>query len=89
MSDICKRPMKGLLISDIKLTLDEAEQSAIDEARLRLKRAGVNPAQLCFCIYKKSVDARKKNDIRLVYSVAAYAKDTFFADAQKLAKHGI
>ncbi len=89
MSDVCKHPISGLLISDIKLTLDEGEQSAIDEARLRLKRAGVNPAQLCFCIYKKSIDARKKNDIRLVYSVAAYADEPFFADAQKLAKHGI
>ena len=89
MSDICKCKMSGVLISDIKLTLDEGEQSAIDEAKLRLKRAGLNPAQLCFCIYKKSVDARKKSDIKLVYSVAAYAKEPFFADAQRLAKHGI
>ena len=89
MSDICKRRISGVLVSDIKLTLDEAEQNALDEAKLRLKRAGVNPAQLCFCIYKKSVDARKKNDIRLVYSVAAYAKEPFFADLQRLAKCGI
>ena len=89
MSNVGKHLMSGLLISDIKLTLDEVEQSAIDEARLRLKRAGVNPAQLCFCIYKKSVDARKKSDIRLVYSVAAYAKEPFFADAKRLAGLGI
>lgn len=89
MSDICKHRMSGVLVSDIKLSLDEAEQSAIDEARLRVKRAGVNPAQLCFCIYKKSVDARKKSDIKLVYSVAAYAKEPFFADPQRLAKQGI
>lgn len=89
MSDVCKRRMSGVLVSDIKLSLDDKEASAIDEAKLRLKRAGVNPAQLCFCIYKKSVDARKKNDIKLVYSVAAYASEPMLFDEQRLKKHGI
>ncbi len=89
MSDASKRPIGGVLVSDIKLTLDDKEESAVDEAKLRLKRAGVNPAQLCFCIYKKSIDARKKSDIKLVYSVAAYADEPFFADVKRLSAHGI
>ena len=35
MSDICKRPMKGLLISDIKLTLDEVVGHGRPERRGR------------------------------------------------------
>lgn len=61
----------GYLVSGISLAPDVDEKEACDIAALELKRAGVSPARIHFCVYRRSVDARKKNDIRIVYSVAA------------------
>ena len=61
----------GFLVSGISLPPDANENEACSIAASELKRAGIDPARLHFGVYKKSVDARKKNDIRLVYSVAA------------------
>ena len=61
----------GFVISGISLTPDTDEREACVIAANELKRAGISPARIRFSIYKKSVDARKKNDVRLVYSVAA------------------
>ena len=58
-------------MSGIGLPLDIDEAEACDIAAAELKRAGVSPARLRFEVYKRSVDARKKNDIRIVYSIAA------------------
>ena len=66
-----KKNISGLIISGISLSPDTEENEACIIAAEELKRAGINPARLNFSIYKSSVDARKKNDIRLVYSVAA------------------
>jgi len=60
----------GFLVSGISLPPDVDEKEACVIAATELKRAGVDPARLHFSVYKRSVDARKKNDIRLVYSVA-------------------
>ena len=61
----------GFLVSGISLPPDANEKEACSIAASELKRAGIDPARLHFGVYKRSVDARKKNDIRLVYSVAA------------------
>ena len=61
----------GFIVSGISLSPDIDEAEACSLAASELKRAGVSPARLRFNIYKRSVDARKKNDIRIVYSVAA------------------
>ncbi len=61
----------GFLVSGISLPPDVDQKEACDIAATELRRAGVDPARLRFSIYKRSVDARKRNDIRLVYSVAA------------------
>ena len=61
----------GFIISGISLSPDTDEREACSIAANELKRAGINPARIRFSIYKKSVDARRKNDVRLVYSVAA------------------
>jgi len=66
-----KENIYGLVISGISLSPDTEEQEACVIAADELKRAGLNPARIRFSIYKVSVDARKKNDIKLVYSVAA------------------
>lgn len=58
------------LINGISLayTADECEFCHI--AKSKMKRAA-DPAQFHFCVYKKSVDARRRDDIRLVCSVLA------------------
>lgn len=60
----------GILIHGISLSPDQDESEACLIAATEMKRAGINPARLRFDIYKRSVDARKKDRIRLVYSVA-------------------
>lgn len=65
----------GFLMNGISLSPDEDEREACVIASNELKRAGISPARLHFDVYKKSVDARKKNQVRLVYSVAVRTKD--------------
>ncbi len=89
MSDKIIRPAHSLLISGISLSLEADETEALSTAASEVKRAGINPAQLHFRIYKKSIDARKKNDIRLVYSVAATAEGDMRFDPERLSKRGI
>ena len=66
-----EKNISGLVISGISLSPDTDESEACHIAAEELKRAGINPARIRFSIYKRSVDARKKNSIKLVYSVAA------------------
>ena len=61
----------GLLMGGISLSPDADEKEACSICAAELKRAGVNPAQLHFEVRKRSVDARKKDDVRIVWSVAA------------------
>ena len=79
----------AFLVSGIKLSLCDEEADALKIAASEMKRAGINPARLRFRIYKKSVDARKKSDIKLVYSVAAYSDTELGISESKLEKHGI
>ena len=65
----------GFLMNGISLSPDEDEREACVIASNELKRAGISPARLRFDVYKKSVDARKKDRVRLVYSVAVRSKD--------------
>ena len=61
----------GFIVSGISLPPHIEEEEALRIAASELKRAGVSPARLHFSVHKRSVDARKRDDIRLVYSVAA------------------
>ena len=65
----------GFVLHGITLSLDVDEQDACAVAASELKRAGMNPARLRFEIVKRSVDARKKDRVSLVYSVAVRAAD--------------
>lgn len=58
------------LIGGISLPFTEADEAFCSVAKSKMKRA-VDPAQFHFCVYRKSVDARKRNDIRFVCSVLA------------------
>ncbi len=65
----------GFLISGIGLSPDAEEREACAVAAERVKRAGMNPARLHFTVYKRSVDARRRDRVRLVYSIAVHRKD--------------
>ena len=56
-------------LSDIKLPLGTSEKALVDIAT---KKLGKKPAY--FCIKKKSLDARNKQDVRFVYTIAFSAQ---------------
>lgn len=62
-------------VGGISLSPDTPAEEACNIVATELRRAGINPARLRFDIYKRSVDARKKKDVRLVYSVAVSSKN--------------
>ena len=65
----------GFLMSGISLSPDADEKEVCAVAASEVKRAGMIPARLRFDICKRSVDARKKDRVRLVYSVAVRSGD--------------
>ena len=77
-------------VGGISLSPDCDESEACSVVAEKLKRAGINPARLRFDIYKRSVDARKKKDVRLVYSVAVSSADGIYkVPVSKLRRAGI
>ena len=56
--------LDGLSISPF-----DCEDKVLKLAKGKIRSAGISPSDCELNIYKKSVDARKKDDIRLVYSV--------------------
>lgn len=67
--------IQGYILGGISLSPDAAPEEACRIAASEMKRAGISPARLDFNICKYSVDARKKKDVKLVYSVAVRSKD--------------
>ena len=63
--------MAGLvyIFDGIALSPDTPEENAIGEISRKMSRAGIPIRDCRLDICKKSVDARKKSDIKLVYSV--------------------
>lgn len=60
-----------LLIGNIRVPVDATEAEILKKATDKMKRAGISTTSLHFRLYKKSVDARKKEDIRFVCTVLA------------------
>ena len=61
------------LIEGISVPVGTPEADVLAKAEQKMKRGGISVGSLHFRLYKKSVDARKREDIRLVYSVLATA----------------
>lgn len=72
------------VIGGIAISLDTDENEVLQLAAKELRRAGINPARLNLSIYKRSVDARKKNSIKLVYSVRATAEGDYRVSEEAL-----
>lgn len=61
--------MNKVIVSDIKMPVMHTEGELFEKATKILKKHGVIPGLMT--VYKKSLDARRKNDIHFLYSVAA------------------
>ena len=66
--------MTKLLINNIKIRLDDDEALVFSRAKSILKKERVATDVFDFSIYRRSIDARDKNNILLVYSVLAESK---------------
>lgn len=60
-----------LIINSIKLSLNASIDEAFSLAKKRLNSLGISTREASFKIFKKSIDARNKNNIKLVYSIRA------------------
>ncbi len=89
MATINEEKEIGWLLNGICLSPDTDEKEACSIAASEMKRAGVNPARLRFDIYKRSVDARKKDNVKLVYSVAVRSKDREEIDRPTATRYSI
>ena len=63
------------IIDAISVSPDDGETEALSIVKKRLDKLGVSARDYELAIFKKSVDARKRQDVRLVYSVAVTAVD--------------
>ena len=54
---------KSFLVSNLSLPFDAEDSEFLDFAAKKMKRIGTKPDMLHFQIYKKSIDARKKENI--------------------------
>lgn len=62
--------MKNAYVLDgLSISPFDSEEKVLKLAKNKLRSAGISPSDYELNIFKKSVDARKKDDIRLVYSV--------------------
>jgi uncharacterized FAD-dependent dehydrogenase len=78
---------KRFIIDGISLPVDSADSDAVSRALKKVRAAGVfakADADIC----KKSVDARKKEDIRLVYSVSVSFDGLSEAEEKKIISLG-
>ena len=78
-----------VIVEQIKAPINVSEKEIFDIAKARLKktRAFSNFGD-CF-IYRRSIDARNKSDIKLVFSVCVDVMSTVKTENEALSRHGI
>ena len=64
---------KRIIVNNIKLPTDASIQEAFSVSESRLRRAGIKLDGANFRTYRRSVDARVRDDIKFVYSVLVTA----------------
>lgn len=60
---------RNLVVNNIKLSTDASFREAFSVAEARLKKASVKVKDPTYTVYRRSIDARKKDDIKFVYSI--------------------
>ena len=58
-----------LLIERIRVSVDASDEAIVTKAKEKMKRASIDTSTLHFRLYKKSIDARNKQDIRFECTV--------------------
>ena len=76
------------LIPAVSLPPEAGEDAAFAAAGKALRRCGVSPQNITYRMYRRSVDARKKDALRFVYSVAV-SGDFSVQDAARLSRAGL
>ena len=76
------------LIEGVSVPVGASEADVISRALQKLKRSGLSQKGVTLRLYKKSMDARKRDEIRLVYSVLATLPEGCAFSAEKLTAAG-
>lgn len=84
-----KITLRRLLTGPIVLPFTAGDAAALDAAARMMKRIGADGVPLRFHIYRRSVDARRRDMIRFVYTVAVEADEPFSVDARRAADEGV
>lgn len=86
-----KAQMKAdtFLVSDLSLPFDAEDSEFLHIAATKMKRMGINTDMLHFQIYKKSIDARKKENIKAICSVLVKANEPIGINAERFAREPI
>ena len=79
---------KRYILDGISLPVEAADGDAVARADKKLRAFGIRTAGAKLDVLKKSVDARKKEDIRLVYSVAVSFDGLSEAEEKKISSLG-
>ena len=77
-----------VLINNIKLPIDASQKEAFSVAKGRLLRIGISAPIQKMSIYRRSTDARRRDDIKFVYTVSAEVSGDL-PSAEKLAAQGM
>ena len=78
-----------VIVEQIKVSTATTDKELFDIAKARLKKTRAFSNFKDFYIYKRSIDARKKENIKLVYSVACDAEISSKINEELLKSHGI
>ena len=85
---IMNSQVRVFIVNNIKLPISASQEEAFSIARKKLSRLGLNLKNAEYRIFRRSIDARKKNEIFFVYAVSV--KNTFpKIDSEALATSGI
>ncbi len=80
---------KQIYIFDgIGIPYNEPSEDAVKAVKNKMRRVGIDPHAYDLQIYKKSVDARHRDAIKLVYSVSAESKHLSSADKASFVRLG-
>ncbi len=79
---------RTFIVNNIKLPLNASFEEAFSVAKKKLKALNISNENIKCRIYRQSTDARNKNDIKLVYSVACEISETTVS-SEMLQAYGI
>ncbi len=81
--------MKKIIVSNIKKPFTVCDEEFLSEAKTRVRRARMNSRDFSFRLYKRSIDARHKDNIMSVCSVLAETEANIELPLDRFPKYGI